>query len=100
MAAPPDLILLDLNLPTMNGHEVLAALKADPVLRRIPVMILTTSQVEEDKVLAYTLGAERFLIKPGTWAGYQAIAETITAFFTCPHPSVSPHLIATMSAKN
>jgi len=77
LAVRPDLILLDLNLPKINGHELLATLKADPTLRSIPVIILTTSQAEEDKALSYLLGADRFLVKPKTWDGYQRVIKTI-----------------------
>jgi CheY-like chemotaxis protein len=73
----PDLILLDLNLPKIHGHEVLAALKADPTLHSIPVIVLTTSLAKEDKRRSYTLGAEYFMVKPSTWDGYQYVVETI-----------------------
>jgi len=64
-AAPrPDLILLDLNLPRKNGREVLAAIKADPVLRRIPVVVLTTSAAEEDVLRSYDLHANSYITKP------------------------------------
>ena len=56
-AARPDLILLDLNLPKKNGREVLAEIKADPKLRRIPVVVLTTSQADEDIFKSYDLHA-------------------------------------------
>jgi CheY-like chemotaxis protein len=60
----PDLILLDLNLPRKDGREVLAEIKADPQLRRIPIVVLTTSQAEEDIVRAYNLNANCFITKP------------------------------------
>jgi CheY-like chemotaxis protein len=86
----PDLILLDLNLPNLHGHEVLAALKADPTLHGIPVVVLTTSRAEEDKQRSYKLGAEYFLVKPTTWDGYQYVAETIYhALQTCKGTSKS-----------
>ncbi len=62
--ARPDLILLDLNLPGMTGHEVLAEVKADPVLRRIPVVVLTTSKAVEDVVRSYDLHASVYVTKP------------------------------------
>ncbi|MEZ4648376.1 MAG: response regulator [Candidatus Eisenbacteria bacterium] len=63
----PDLILLDLNMPRMDGREALAAIKADPDLRRIPVVILTTSETEEDMVKGYDLGAASYCTKPVTF---------------------------------
>jgi len=72
-----DLILLDLNLPQMSGHSVLALLKADPLLQRIPVLVLTTSHFKEDERQAYQLGAAQFLIKPDTWPGYVRMVDVI-----------------------
>lgn len=63
-APRPHLILLDLNMPRMNGHECLAALKQDQALRDIPVVILTTSEIERDIVASYHLGAVGFITKP------------------------------------
>ncbi|MBI5162887.1 MAG: response regulator [Magnetospirillum sp.] len=63
-AVDPDLVLLDLNMPRMNGREVLQAMKADPVLARIPVVVLTTSDVERDVLSSYDLGAAGFVTKP------------------------------------
>ncbi|GAB2878408.1 response regulator [Microbulbifer echini] len=63
----PDLILLDLNMPRMDGRQALAAIKADPNLRRIPVVILTTSKAEEDMFKSYDLGAASYLSKPVTF---------------------------------
>lgn len=60
----PDLILLDLNMPRMNGREFLTAMKADPQLAEIPVVILTTSDVEQDVVSSYRLGAAGYVTKP------------------------------------
>jgi CheY-like chemotaxis protein len=61
---PPSLMLLDLNLPRMDGREVLATVKADPELRDIPVIILTTSSAPKDVELAYSRGANAFVRKP------------------------------------
>ena len=63
-AQKPDLILLDLNMPRMNGREFLAAVKADELLRGIPVVILTTSDVERDVEASYHLGAAGYITKP------------------------------------
>src|SRR5665811_905889 len=60
----PDLVLLDLNLPRMDGREVLAAMKSDPELRRIPVVVLTTSEAEEDVLRSYSLHANAYVTKP------------------------------------
>lgn len=69
-AAPrPGLILLDLNMPRKDGREALREIKADPELRRIPVVVLTTSRAEEDVVRSYDLGASSFISKPVTFAG-------------------------------
>ncbi|MBF0374112.1 MAG: response regulator [Alphaproteobacteria bacterium] len=60
----PDLVLLDINMPRMNGHEVLAAIKANPALGKLPVVMLTTSEVERDVQAAYRAGAAGFVTKP------------------------------------
>ena len=65
----PGLILLDLNMPRMDGREALARIKGDPRLRLIPVVVLTTSSAEEDLVSCYSLGAASFLSKPVTFEG-------------------------------
>ena len=63
-AGCPDLVLLDLNMPVMNGKEVLKAMKADAKLAHIPVVVLTTSDVERDVLASYDLGAAGFVTKP------------------------------------
>jgi CheY-like chemotaxis protein len=74
-AAPrPDLILLDLNMPRMDGRESLAEIKADPNLRGIPVVVLTTSSAEEDVLRTYDLGAAGYITKPDT---FQALVEIV-----------------------
>ena len=60
----PDLVLLDLNLPRMDGREVLATMKQDPQLKRIPVVILTSSEAESDIVKSYELHANCYMCKP------------------------------------
>ena len=66
-APRPGLILLDLNMPRMDGREALQAIKADPELRRIPVVVLTTSHAERDIVQSYDLGVNAFVTKPVTF---------------------------------
>ncbi|MFQ5524120.1 MAG: response regulator, partial [Acidimicrobiia bacterium] len=63
-APRPNLILLDLNMPKMDGREALRVIKSDPSLRRIPVVVLTTSHAEEDVVQAYDTGAAGYITKP------------------------------------
>jgi CheY-like chemotaxis protein len=65
----PGVVLLDLNMPRMDGREALAAIKGDAALRRIPVVVLTTSRAEEDVLRSYDLGANSFITKPVTFAG-------------------------------
>ncbi len=65
----PGLVLLDLNMPRMDGREALARIKADPALRRIPVVVLTTSRAEADVMHSYDLGANSFIAKPVTFGG-------------------------------
>lgn len=66
----PGLILLDLNMPRMDGREVLKAIKGNSELRQIPIVILTTSQAEEDVYRAYNLGVNSFVTKPVTFAAF------------------------------
>jgi CheY-like chemotaxis protein len=68
-APPPGLILLDLNMPKKDGREALAEIKSDARLRQIPVIVLTTSQTEEDIVRTYDLGVNSFITKPVTFGG-------------------------------
>jgi CheY-like chemotaxis protein len=69
VAPRPAIILLDLNMPRMDGREALAEIKADPELRRIPVVVLTTSHDEDDIRRSYDLGANSFITKPVTFPG-------------------------------
>ncbi len=77
----PDLILLDLNLPKKSGHEVLAAIKTDEFLRRIPVIILTTSQAEEDILKAYNLYASGYISKPAGFDQFVKVVQSIEDFW-------------------
>jgi CheY-like chemotaxis protein len=73
----PDVILLDLNLPKMHGKEVLERVKSSPDFQKIPVVILTTSSAKEDQQLCLKAGANKFLTKPSTIAGFQETVATI-----------------------
>ena len=75
-APRPGIILLDLNMPKKNGREALAEIKADDALRRIPVVILTTSKDEEDVFRTYDLGASSFITKPVTFGGLVEVMRT------------------------
>lgn len=66
-APRPGLILLDLNMPKMDGREALSKIKSDPMLRKIPVIVLTTSKAEEDIIRSYELGVNSFISKPVTF---------------------------------
>lgn len=77
----PDIILLDLNLPKMDGREVLAEIKNDPALRRIPVIILTTSQAEEDILKTYNLHANCFISKPVELDNFLEVIKSIENFW-------------------
>jgi len=80
-APRPGLILLDLNLPRRDGLEVLAELKADPGLRVIPVVILTTSQAEEDILRSYSLHANAYVSKPVDFERFMEVIRQIDDFF-------------------
>jgi chemotaxis family two-component system response regulator Rcp1 len=80
-APRPDLILLDLNLPRMDGREVLSQIKQDPVLRRIPVVVLTTSKAEEDIVRSYNLYANCYITKPVDFDKFVSVVKTIDEFW-------------------
>ncbi len=80
-APRPDLILLDLNLPKKDGRAVLAEVKADPVLKRIPVVVLTTSQAEEDVLRAYDLHANCYITKPVDMEQFMKVVAQIDDFW-------------------
>ncbi|MFC1996551.1 response regulator [Chloroflexota bacterium] len=73
----PSLILLDLNMPLMDGREALAELKKDPALKRIPIIVLTTSQADEDVQETYDLGITGFISKPMTFNGLVDVMKTV-----------------------
>jgi CheY-like chemotaxis protein len=80
-APRPGLILLDLNLPRLDGLEVLAELKADPVLKVIPVVILTTSQAQQDVLRSYALHANAYVSKPVDFETFMEVIRQIDNFF-------------------
>ena len=80
-APRPDLVLLDLNLPRKDGREVLAEVKADPDLRRIPVVVLTTSKAEEDVLRSYDLHANAYVTKPVDFDRFIEVVRQIDEFF-------------------
>ncbi len=80
-AVRPDLILLDLNLPRKDGREVLAEIKADPDLRVIPVVVLTTSSAEEDVLRSYGLHANCYITKPVQFEEFKRVVASIEDFW-------------------
>jgi two-component system, chemotaxis family, response regulator Rcp1 len=88
-SARPDLILLDLNLPKKDGREVLAEIKADPSLKTIPVVILTTSRAEQDVLRTYELQANCYITKPVDLEQFITVVKSIEHFWltivTLPH---------------
>ena len=79
-APRPDLVLLDLNLPKMDGREVLAQIKGNPGLRTIPTLILTTSDAESDIVKSYQLAANCYLAKPVQLEAFENLVKAINEF--------------------
>jgi len=80
-AVRPDIILLDLNMPKKSGQETLAEIKADPALRSIPVVILTTSEAESDIVRCYDLGANCYIPKPISFEAFTRVVAMIEEFW-------------------
>ena len=77
----PGLILLDLNMPKMDGRTALAHIKADPELRRIPVIVLTTSKAEEDVFRTYDLGVNSFITKPVSFEALVDVVRTLNHYW-------------------
>ena len=77
----PGMILLDLNMPRMDGREALKYIKGDPELRRIPIVVLTTSKAEEDIYRTYDLGVNSFIIKPVTFDSLVNIMRVLEAYW-------------------
>jgi len=73
----PGIILLDLNMPRKDGREALKEIKADPDLKRIPIVVLTTSKAEEDVYRTYDLGVNSFISKPVTFEGLTRVVQTL-----------------------
>jgi CheY-like chemotaxis protein len=77
----PSLILLDLNMPRKDGREALATIKAHPALRRIPVVVISTSKAEEDVLRSYDLGVSSFISKPVTYESLLALVRTLSHYW-------------------
>jgi CheY-like chemotaxis protein len=80
-AKRPGLIILDLNMPKMDGREALREIKADPSLRRIPIVVMTTSKAEEDIYRTYDLGVNSFITKPVTFEGLVAVMRALGRYW-------------------
>jgi len=80
-APMPGIILLDLNMPRMDGREALAEIKSDSELRHIPIVVLTTSKAEEDIVRTYNLGVNSFITKPVTFTGLVEVMQTWSRYW-------------------
>lgn len=80
-AGKPCFVLLDLNMPRMDGRKALLFLKADPELKKIPVLVLSTSSAEEDVLRSYNLGANSFIVKPVDFRGLLAMAESLIKYW-------------------
>ncbi len=87
----PGLILLDLNMPRKDGREALKEIKSDPDLRRIPIVVMTTSKAEEDILRTYDLGVNSFITKPVTFEGLVDVVKMLGRYWfqivELPHPS-------------
>ena len=78
----PGIIILDINMPKMNGHEFLAELKGNTQLRRIPVVVMTTSEDEQDKRRSFDLGASGYMIKPVDYKKFIEVIRAINMYWT------------------
>jgi CheY-like chemotaxis protein len=81
-APRPDLVLLDLNMPRVSGHEVLAKVKSDPTLKTIPIVVLTTSDAGQDILASYRHRANAFVTKPMDLDSFEAVIQLINRFYS------------------
>ncbi len=77
----PDLILLDLKMPGIDGHEVLRRVKGTPGLKRLPVVVLTSSREEGDRALSYDSGANSYLVKPVSFEGFLEVVRQVADYW-------------------
>jgi len=77
----PNLVLLDLKLPGIDGFEVLRQIKSTPILKRLPVVILTSSKEEGDRALSYDSGANSYLVKPVSFDGFMGVVRQIEGYW-------------------
>ncbi|ARD43376.1 response regulator [Colwellia sp. PAMC 21821] len=80
-AVTPDIILLDLNLPSTDGKEVLEIVKTDPLLRRIPVIVLTSSEADKDVIESYDLHANCYIVKPVSASEFMKVVKDVERFW-------------------
>ncbi|HNP27931.1 MAG TPA: response regulator [Nitrospirales bacterium] len=86
----PDVILLDLKLPKLDGHQVLKTIRADNQFRFLPVMILTNSTLETDRNKGYEYGCTAFLKKPVGYANFANLLKSLRTFWSCVEPYAKP----------
>jgi CheY-like chemotaxis protein len=90
-ACRPKVVVLDLKMPKVHGLEILEAMKADPLARSVPVIMLTSSDEPRDIARAYELGCDEFLSKPVDWEQYiRIVSERVARYLTKPVPTGSP----------
>src|SRR5262245_30438554 len=77
----PDLVLCDLKMPEVSGLDVLGAIKSTPGLRRIPVIVLTSSEDEQDRAICYDHGANSYLVKPISFEGFLHVLKTVESYW-------------------
>jgi CheY-like chemotaxis protein len=81
-AQSPDLILLDLRLPRIDGYEVLKKIKDDPKLRRVPTIVVTAHSTPAERDRAYSSYANSYLVKPQEWSEFKALADSVVRYWT------------------